>query len=198
MWQRVAEGAWMRQAGYKQGTNLRAQARGQRRQGRLTDCQMAYLAHFCQGHCRKLASKCLSLPCHTLSTPQPQARPSLSAAAPTSLPITSLPNNPPHHIPTPPPHTPTGEASSVVLMGDRLSQVLDSVQLGRATLNKIRQNLTWALAYNVVGIPLAAGGCGSVTQDKGGQLLATGHRLGQNRDWLAAMAEAMSALTSQP
>ena len=51
-----------------------------------------------------------------------------------------------------------------MLMGDRLSQVLDSVQLGRATLNKIRQNLTWALAYNVVGIPLAAGGCRLVLQ----------------------------------
>lgn len=34
---------------------------------------------------------------------------------------------------------------------------MDSVSLGRATLSKIRQNLAWALAYNVVGIPLAAG-----------------------------------------
>lgn len=42
-------------------------------------------------------------------------------------------------------------------MGDRLSQLLDSLALGRATLSKIRQNLTWALAYNIVGIPLAAG-----------------------------------------
>jgi Cu2+-exporting ATPase len=42
-------------------------------------------------------------------------------------------------------------------MGDRLGQLLDSLQLGRAALGKIRQNLAWALMYNVVGIPLAAG-----------------------------------------
>lgn len=42
-------------------------------------------------------------------------------------------------------------------MGDRLGQVLDSLDLGRATLDKIKQNLVWALVYNVIGIPLAAG-----------------------------------------
>lgn len=42
-------------------------------------------------------------------------------------------------------------------MGDRLSQVVDCITLGQATLNKIKQNLAWALIYNVVGIPLAAG-----------------------------------------
>ncbi|KAF6265672.1 heavy metal translocatin [Scenedesmus sp. NREL 46B-D3] len=50
-----------------------------------------------------------------------------------------------------------GEAASVVLMGDRLSQVVDCISLGQATLNKIKQNLGWALIYNVFGIPLAAG-----------------------------------------
>lgn len=56
----------------------------------------------------------------------------------------------------------TGEAAQVVLMGDRLHQVIDAMDLGRATLDKIRANLTWALAYNVVGIPLAAGQCSDV------------------------------------
>jgi len=50
-----------------------------------------------------------------------------------------------------------GEAASVVLMGDNLHQVLDCISLGKATLNKIKQNLGWALVYNVVGLPLAAG-----------------------------------------
>lgn len=50
-----------------------------------------------------------------------------------------------------------GEVAGVVLMGDRLGQLLDALSLGRATLAKIKQNLAWALVYNVVGIPLAAG-----------------------------------------
>lgn len=38
-----------------------------------------------------------------------------------------------------------------------LRQVQEALSLGRATLGKIRQNLGWALFYNLVGIPLAAG-----------------------------------------
>lgn len=34
---------------------------------------------------------------------------------------------------------------------------MQAIELGRATLAKIKQNLAWALAYNLVGIPLAAG-----------------------------------------
>jgi P-type Cu+ transporter len=50
-----------------------------------------------------------------------------------------------------------GAAASVVLMGDRLGQVVEALDLGKATLDKIRQNLVLAVAYNVVGIPVAAG-----------------------------------------
>ncbi|KAK9846485.1 hypothetical protein WJX81_005091 [Elliptochloris bilobata] len=50
-----------------------------------------------------------------------------------------------------------GEAAGIVLMGDRLGQVAEALALGRATLAKIRQNLAWALCYNLVAIPLAAG-----------------------------------------
>lgn len=50
-----------------------------------------------------------------------------------------------------------GDAASVVLMGDRLGQVLEAIDLGRAAYGKIKQNLAWALVYNLIGIPLAAG-----------------------------------------
>ncbi|QIR39424.1 copper-translocating P-type ATPase [Tolypothrix sp. PCC 7910] len=49
------------------------------------------------------------------------------------------------------------ETAAIVLMRDRLSDVVESIHLSRATFNKIRQNLFWAFAYNTIGIPLAAG-----------------------------------------
>jgi Cu2+-exporting ATPase len=49
------------------------------------------------------------------------------------------------------------ETAEIILMRDRLSDVVQSIQLSRATFSKIRQNLFWAFAYNTIGIPLAAG-----------------------------------------
>ena len=49
------------------------------------------------------------------------------------------------------------DAASVILLGNRLSQVVDAIDLSRATMNKVYQNLAWALAYNIVSVPLAAG-----------------------------------------
>lgn len=49
------------------------------------------------------------------------------------------------------------EASEIVLMRDRLTDVVEAIYLSRAIFNKIRQNLFWAFAYNVLGIPVAAG-----------------------------------------
>lgn len=49
------------------------------------------------------------------------------------------------------------EAADIILMRDQLMDVVAAIQLSRATFNKIRQNLFWALAYNVIGIPVAAG-----------------------------------------
>lgn len=49
------------------------------------------------------------------------------------------------------------DAASVILLGNRLSQVVDAIDLSRATMDKVYQNLGWALAYNLVSVPLAAG-----------------------------------------
>jgi Cu+-exporting ATPase len=49
------------------------------------------------------------------------------------------------------------EASDVTLMRSDLLAVADAVALSRRTMRTMRQNLFWAFAYNVVGIPVAAG-----------------------------------------
>ena len=49
------------------------------------------------------------------------------------------------------------ESADVVLMRGDLSAVSAAVALSRATIRNIRQNLFWAFAYNIVGIPFAAG-----------------------------------------
>ena len=47
--------------------------------------------------------------------------------------------------------------ADIILMQNRLDDVIKAIDLSRATVNKIQQNLVWALAYNVFAIPIAAG-----------------------------------------
>ncbi|MGN0633079.1 MAG: heavy metal translocating P-type ATPase [Oscillospiraceae bacterium] len=49
------------------------------------------------------------------------------------------------------------EAADIVLMKNDLRDAAEAVRLSRATLKNIKQNLFWALIYNSLGIPLAAG-----------------------------------------
>ena len=47
------------------------------------------------------------------------------------------------------------ESSDITLVRGDLSSVVTAVKLSRETFRKIRQNLFWAFAYNVIAIPLA-------------------------------------------
>lgn len=50
------------------------------------------------------------------------------------------------------------DVADVTLMKNDLAGIADAIELSRATLSKIRQNLFFAFIYNVLGIPLAAAG----------------------------------------
>jgi len=49
------------------------------------------------------------------------------------------------------------ESSDITLISGALTGVVTAIQLSRATMRNIRQNLVWAFGYNVIGIPIAAG-----------------------------------------
>lgn len=48
------------------------------------------------------------------------------------------------------------EAADVTLMRGDLNSIPDAIYMSRKTMRNIRQNLFWALAYNSIGIPIAA------------------------------------------
>ncbi len=49
------------------------------------------------------------------------------------------------------------ETGDIVLVRDNLLDVVTAVQLGRKTVSKIRQGFFWALIYNIILLPIAAG-----------------------------------------
>jgi P-type Cu2+ transporter len=49
------------------------------------------------------------------------------------------------------------EVADLILMRDRLLDVVYAIELSSKTFTKIRQNLFWAAIYNLLGIPAAAG-----------------------------------------
>jgi P-type E1-E2 ATPase len=49
------------------------------------------------------------------------------------------------------------ESADIVLVRDDLLDAISALDLGRATMHRIRTNLVWAFGYNIIGIPLALG-----------------------------------------
>ena len=49
------------------------------------------------------------------------------------------------------------ESADMVLMGSDLTSVATAIKLSQATIRNIKENLFWAFAYNVLGIPVAMG-----------------------------------------
>jgi len=49
------------------------------------------------------------------------------------------------------------ETGDIILIKGDLRDVVSAIEVGKATMNKVKQNLFWAFAYNILGIPIAAG-----------------------------------------
>lgn len=49
------------------------------------------------------------------------------------------------------------ESADIVLIRNSLLDAVTAIKLGRAVIKNIKQNLFWALLYNTIGIPVAAG-----------------------------------------
>lgn len=74
------------------------------------------------------------------------------------------------------------ESAGVTLLGGDLSGIVRARAISKATMNNIRQNLFFAFAYNVAGIPIAAGALYPIT----GELLSP---------MIAALAMALSSVS---
>lgn len=49
------------------------------------------------------------------------------------------------------------ESAGITLLGGDISKLVKAIKLSKMTMRGIKQNLFWAFAYNIIGIPLAAG-----------------------------------------
>ena len=62
----------------------------------------------------------------------------------------------------------TVQAAGIVVMKDRLDDVLNAILISKATFRRIKYNFEWAFIYNIVLIPVAMGIFYPIKRDKNG------------------------------
>jgi Cu+-exporting ATPase len=62
----------------------------------------------------------------------------------------------------------TVQAAGIVVMKDRLDDVLNAILISKATFRRIKYNFAWAFIYNIVLIPIAMGIFYPIKRDKDG------------------------------
>jgi P-type E1-E2 ATPase len=62
----------------------------------------------------------------------------------------------------------TVQAAGIVVMKDRLDDVLNAILISKATFRRIKYNFAWAFIYNIVLIPVAMGIFYPLKRDKDG------------------------------
>ena len=51
----------------------------------------------------------------------------------------------------------SSDASDIIMLSEDMTRLVDLIKLGRKTIRIIKQNLFWALFYNLCMVPLATG-----------------------------------------
>jgi len=62
----------------------------------------------------------------------------------------------------------TVQAAGIVVMKDRLDDVLNAILISKATFRRIKYNFAWAFIYNIVLIPVAMGIFYPIKREKDG------------------------------
>ena len=92
------------------------------------------------------------------------------------------------------------ETADVVLMRSDPLDVATAIQISRGTVRKMHQNLAWAVGYNTLAIPIAAGvlepvGLHPEPRDRRAQHVGVEHHRRRQRDRAEAAAPAGTGLT---
>lgn len=61
----------------------------------------------------------------------------------------------------------TVQAASIVIMKNRLDDVLNAIRISKLTFQRIKINFVWAFVYNIVLVPIAMGALYPISAENG-------------------------------